>query len=246
MKEFISKFIAQFRAAIAKLPVAESIDANGEAAWALRALTELGVRVDVQFPALAAGMESSAVEAEVMKAFDKVLGEAGTVAVANAETAGTHIPKTAHELAIANAKETAKGEARQEFEKVAADNAEAAKQREVLVAAGLPKEIAEKVPSTVLVGDQAESSIATITGRVKAVLAIPGFKPETGAEIFSDCCESLDEAGTKRFDRMISLAKSAGVSKEAAAAEAESKKPPGNPAELPAGRAQEKPVRRIV
>lgn len=238
MKDFIAAFIAKVRGAIAKLPLAESIEANGEASWALRNLAECGIQLDMQFPALKGLADVSAVEAEVGKAFGKFLEEHGSAVLAEAETKGLLIPKAAHDLAVATAENTGKEVARKEFEKQAADNAEAAKVRAALVAGGLPAVAAEKIPAGLLVGDQAEANQAKILERVAKLTAL-GVQASDHAEAFD---EPLNAEGDARFERTLSIASKVKASVKVEA-NAETKKPEGNPAELPP---TQTPVLRMI
>ena len=236
MKEFIAAFIATIRAAIAKLPTAESIEANGEVAWALRELVSMGIRIEMQFPALKGVSEMSAVEAEVGKAFDTLLADTGKKAVANAETAGEVIPKATHVLLLATAQSTAEAEALTKFQKTTADNAEAATHRAALVTAGLPAAAAEKIPTALLVGDNAEATKTKITGRVGKLTGL-GLVAADNAEVFGGWAEGLDAEGDARFAATLSLAEKVQASVKASAKpvvdEAETLKVKGNPAEVP-------------
>jgi hypothetical protein len=251
MKEFFAAFTAQVRAAIAKLPTAESLEANGEVSWALRQLAEVGVRLEVQFPALKGVTESAAVEAETGKLFDAFLAtvkaEAGAAAIANAEKdGGTHIPKAAHELAVQTAAANAEAAAKTKFEKATADNAEAEGRRAKLVEAGLRAEAAAKIPATALVGDNAEANVTKVTERIAKLKGV-GLSVADHAESFDLCATALDEAGDVAFAGALSLAEKTAAAAKATAANAEDltkSKPKGNPAETQAaGTGEKKPMR---
>ena len=239
MKEFIAAFIATIRAAIAKLPTAESIEANGEVAWALRELVSMGIRIEMQFPALKGVSEMSAVEAEVGKVWDKLMTDtaaaASTAAVAQAEASGDFIPKATHAVLLATAQSTAEAEALKKFEKTTADNAEAATHRAALVTAGLPAAAAEKIPTALLVGDNAEATKTKITDRVGKLTGL-GLVAADNAEVFGGCAEGLDAEGDARFAATLSLAEKVQASVKASAKtedNAEALKAKGNPAEVP-------------
>lgn len=249
MKEFFAAFIAQVRAAIAKLPTAESIEANGEVGWSLRNLAEAGVRLEVQFPALKGTTDSSAVEAEAGKIFDKFVAdlktEASTAALANAETAGTHVSKAAHELAVQTASANAEAAAKTKFDKAAADNAEAEGRRVKLAATGLRAEVAGKIPTATLVGDNAEALVTKITARIEQLKTI-GLATADNAEAFDLCALPGDDAGDATFASAFGVAeKAANAAKATAAANAESTptKPKGNPAEVVPPAAEKKAYR---
>lgn len=251
MKEFFAAFIAQVRAAIAKLPTAESMDANGEVSWSLRQLAEAGVRLEVQFPALKGVSESSAIEAEAGKQFEKFLttvkDEAGSAALANAEKeGGTHVPKAAHDLAVQTATANAETAAKTKFEKAAAENAEAAGRRAKLVEAGLRAEAAAKIPSAALTGDNAEANVAKITDGIAKLKGL-GLSATDQAEAFDICAGLVDDAGTATFTGAFSLAEAQQKASAAAAANAEDlskgKKPKGNPAETQPPSTEKKPLR---
>ena len=243
MKEFITAFIAQVRAAIAKLPTAESLEANGEVGWALRQLAEMGVRLEIQFPALKGVSEVSMVEAEVGKQFLSFLKTEADAAIANAQTAGLVIPKGAHELAISTATANAESTAKLKFEKTAADNAEAATHRVALITAGLPADAAARIATELLVGDHAEATKLKVTERLGKLTTL-GLTAADNAEQLAMASDGLDAEGDTRFHFALSIAEKtaaaakANAAKEKASDQAESKgAPTGNPAEVPAATA---------
>jgi hypothetical protein len=228
-KPIIAAFIAQIRGAIRKLPLPEQMEAGSESRWAINELVGLGNRLDLQFPVPSG--EVSAMAEEFGKQFDAAVQELIVSAVAEAEAKySTYVPKEAHELALAQAKENALKEGRELALAEISAQAEAQKNRARIIEAGLPKSIAEKIPDSALVGAAAEASVSMMTGRVNDIL---GITKNANEELFSACAEALDEEGQKRFNGYITFAKNA-MPKTATSGKAQ-----GNPMTFPSEAAEQ-------
>lgn len=240
MKELIASLIAKIRAAIAKLPLGEQIEANQTTGWALQRLAEIGVTLDVQFPGLQgiAGDEVAS-NAEVLKALDKWVATETKTLMDAAEAKGEIFTKAAFDTGVATAAQAAETKALEKFQKQAADNAEAGLNRAKIVEAGIKPAAAALVPDAALVGANAEATIRKVTARFTELSKF--ISPETSEGLFTSCCEALDDAGDAAFKRVLDTAAAtkAGVEKKPAAVEAhaEARTVPGNPAEAAAAAA---------
>ena len=207
-KQIMAAAIAGLRAAIRKMPLAEQFQANDEARWAINRMGELGAQLDLMFPV--ANGDATAMAEEFSRQYDaavqaEVKAAVETAVVAAEAKFATHIPKEAHELALASAQDEAKKAGRDLALVEVAALAEAGKGRAALIAKGLPAAIADGIDAKMLVGAAAEAAVTMMEGRIAT---IRGLVDAPSDELFQACAEVLDAEGQAKFDKTIALAKS--------------------------------------
>ena len=155
-KEIFQKFAGDLRAAKKAILIpSEQITADQQLAWGLHELGESCNELDTLL---------GLAEKEIADA----ASNAAATALAEAIKAGTHFEKSAHELAVNAAKQTARDEAMTEFKALAEAKEFVAKKR-AEAAAIVTAEYAALIPDELLAADKADATLSTLQARAEAL-----------------------------------------------------------------------------